>query len=143
MRLTSPFLAVALHFALLVHYLAAAEAMQLDVMQTAEHLRKPLGEMNFPEATLEKRITALRSIADPLGIRVTTSKGVEAAAKRWTCPAIIVKEANMIKVLQYTSDITRLMFLVRPGEVHLLLASEMPQKEGTKPDSNDEHDPLK
>ena len=143
MHRTIPILAVAFLVAMIGQAPAAVAPEDLTEKQTAERLRKPLGEINLPKATLEKRIAALRAIAEPLGIRLSLSKGVEASAKRWTCAAVALKNGNLALALQYTSDNTKLIFSVRRGEVHLLLVGERPKKPKSSPDSVYEDDPFK
>ena len=112
----------------------AIEPADLDLMQTTELLAKQISVIKFPESTLEKRIDALRAIATPLGIRLTISKGVEEKAKQWKYPALVLEGGSLATALKYTTARTQLIYSVRPGEVHLLLGSEMPHESETKKD---------
>jgi hypothetical protein len=143
-------LAVAFLVAMTGRVPAEVAAEVLTGKQTVELLTKPLGDINLPRAILEKRITDLRAIAEPLGIRLTLSKGVEAAVKRWTYPAVALKDGNLALALRSTIEKTRLRTSVRPGEVHLILADELQllndeiQKQPNYiPESVDEGDPFK
>lgn len=119
---------VVLCLAILAQAPAEVGAEELNLKRTTELLQKPLGEITFPKAKLEQRIVALRALATSLGIRLTSSEGVEAVAKRWTYPAVSLQEGDLRKALVYTVDATKLVFIIRPGEVHLLLTSELPRK---------------
>jgi hypothetical protein len=110
------------------HVSAADEPKALGIEKTKALLSQGIGKIDFPQETLEKRIVALRAIAYRLGLKLTTSEGVDAVADKWTYPAITIEDGKLESALRHTADVTKLFYRIKEGEVHLLLIHEMGEK---------------
>lgn len=110
------------------HVSAAEQPKGIGIEKTKTLLSRQIGQIDFPQETLEKRIVALRAIAYRLGLKLTTSEGVDAVADKWTYPAITIENGKLESALRHTADVTKLFYRIKEGEVHLILIDEMGEK---------------